>query len=99
MLKKPITLMQIVGFEYGNRPLSPANDATTLYFTTPVVEASLANTEGTSLVKMSTETLSCVEIYQSKYSIVHFTQFTQFDQLKGLQSEAEEEARAGEDCE
>ena len=64
----------IINFENNKKPIYSHYLKNILYFTNyfNLVNNKCAN-KRTSIVKLSTKTLKCVEIYQSKFEIIHFT--------------------------
>lgn len=68
----PQQLRQIVKFDFDYQPFSPLDNDDKLYFINHL-ETEEGFIYGTSVVKLSSDTLKCVEIYQSKYKIEHFS--------------------------
>ena len=59
-----------------------------LYFTNYLVDPTQVFVEGTSVIKMSTMSLSCLEIYRTKDKIVHFTLYDH-DQDQEIEADME----------
>ena len=72
MVKMPQQLRQIVKFDFDYQPFSPLDNDDKLYFINHL-ETEEGFIYGTSVVKLSSDSLKCVEIYQSKYKIEHFS--------------------------
>lgn len=72
MVRSSQQLRQIVKFDFDYQPFSPFDNDDKLYFINHL-ETEEGFIYGTSVVKLSSDTLKCVEIYQSKYKIEHFS--------------------------
>jgi hypothetical protein len=72
LVKKPLTLKHIVCIDFDNMPVFSAFSIDMIYFANKLDVIVNCNQNGTSIIKMSTKSLRCVEIYQSKFKIIHF---------------------------
>jgi hypothetical protein len=71
-----------VKFDIENEPLSILKDIDVIYFTCYLTDPNQHTIEGTSIVKMSTNALTCVEVYRSKNSILHFALYDPEQELE-----------------
>lgn len=72
LIKKQMSLNQIVYYDFENYPVSPMDMTPVVYFTNPVDPENNFNVE-TSIIKLHTETLECAEIYKSKFKVIHLS--------------------------
>ena len=80
-VKNPKEVKQIVEFDFDQQPFSPYENIDKIYFIHHL-ENEDCDIYGTSIVKLSSETLKCFEIYQSKYKIEHFSMNENIDFAK-----------------
>ena len=80
-VKNPKEIKQIVEFDFDQQPFSPYENIDKIYFIHHL-ENEDGDIYGTSIVKLSSETLKCFEIYQSKYKIEHFSMNENIDFAK-----------------
>ena len=59
-------IFDFVTFDIENEPLSIEKDIDVIYFTNFLTDPNQHTVEGTSIVKMSINTLTCIEVYRSK---------------------------------
>ena len=72
LVRKPITMLSVVKFDFQFPPVFTEDYPDQFYFIHHIVDFDAAQ-KGTSVVKISTRTLICAEIYQSKSRITHFS--------------------------
>ena len=73
LVKKPMTLNHVVKFDFENVPVFTSFFCDTIYFMNHLDAIDSCAQNGTSIIKMSTKSLKCEEIYQSKFKIIHFS--------------------------
>lgn len=72
LVKKQLSLHQIVRYDFEYYPVSPMDMTPVVYLTNPVDPENNFNVE-TSIIKLHTETLECAEIYKSKFKVIHLS--------------------------
>jgi len=73
LVKKPITLLYIVKFEFEFPPVYSDEKTDIMYFIHHIDLIENTASTGTSIIKISTQSLNCAEIYQSKFKITNFS--------------------------
>lgn len=68
-----MTLNYIVKIDFDNVPIFSPFFQDTIYFVNHLDAIDNCAQNGTSIIKMSTNSLKCLEIYQSKFKIIHFS--------------------------